>query len=139
MELDSGRWMVWYLSEMTGGPLPPYLLEIVMKDGKSFYVHSGNTRNEEAHSVIVNVWDLRAIDKSAEEEIKKKLDDSKVWNEVQSRHPGDLHPLLSLGRLRCSLDDILYVVEWWTRIWNIEEFFPEEKKSQLGFPLLTHK
>jgi len=139
MELDYGRGMVWSLSEMTGGPLPPYLLEMVMKDGRSFYVHSGNSREEESHSVVINVWDLRAVDSSAETEIKKIVDEPEVWNELQSKQPHDLHPLLSIGRLRCTLDDILYVVEWWTRVWGVEKFFPKETKSQMGFTTPTRK
>lgn len=133
MELDSGRWMVWFLSEMTGGPLPPYLLEIVMRDGRSFYVHSGNSRDEETWSVIINVWDLRVIDPKTEAEIKNKLGEPQPWNEAKNRQPWDLHPALSIGRLRCKLDDISYVVEWWTRIWEIEKFFPEKVKKQIGF------
>lgn len=133
MEVDFGRWMVWNLSEMTGGPLPPYLLEIVMRDGRSFYVHSGNSRDEESNSVVVNVWDLRAVDKNAEAEIKKILDQPKVWDNVQSKQPSDLYPSLSIGRLRCALDDILYVVEWWTRYWGMEKFFPEETVQKMGF------
>lgn len=47
MERDYGRCMVWFLSDMTGGPLPPYLLEIVMRDGRRFYVHSGNSTKKQ--------------------------------------------------------------------------------------------
>ena len=133
MELDYGRWMVWFLLEMTGGPLPPYLLEIVMKDGRSYYVHSGNSRDEETWSVIVNVWDLRAIDSQAEAEIKMKLDKPKLKDEIDEGQPWDLHPDLSIGRLRCKLDDIAYVIEWWTRTWGIDKYFPKEEKKLMGF------
>jgi len=133
MELDYGRFLVWALSDMTGGTLPPYLLEIVLKDGRSFYVHSGNSRDEETRSVVVNVWDLRAVDPSAEAEIKKSLDQPKVWNEVKLKEAWDLHPLLSIGRLRCTLDDILYVVEWLNRYWSLENFLPKEIVRKMGF------
>ncbi len=133
MELGYGKFMVWNLSEMTGKPLPPYLLEIVMKDGRRFYVHSGNGRDEESKSVVINIWDLRLVDESAEIEIKKLLNEPRNWIEADANQPWELHPSLSIGRLRCALDDILYVVEWWTRSWNIEKFFPIEKRSQLGF------
>ena len=139
MRLDYGRWMVWFLSEMTGGPLPPYLLEIVMRDGRSFYVHSGNSRDEESHSVVVNVWDLRAVDPSTEIEIKRLLDKPKVWNEASSKEPSNLHPSLSVGRLRCTLDDIMYVVEWWSRLWDFEKFIPKETARQMGFPMPKSK
>ncbi len=139
MELDNGRRMVWSLSEMTGGPLPPYLLEIVMRDGRSFYVHSGNSRFEESLSVIVNIWDLRAVDSKTEIEIKHLLDNPKNWNVGISEKPSNLHPSLSIGRLRCVLDDIMYVVEWWSRTWNIEKFFPKEANHQMGFSMPKSK
>lgn len=133
MDLDYGRWMVWFLSEMTGGPIPPYLLEIVMRDGRSFYVHSGNSRDEETQSVIVNVWDLRAVGPDEETEIKTSLDSPAFWDEVKAKEPWDLHPSLSIGRLKCKLDDISYVVEWWTRLWNLQDLFPKEKVKAMGF------
>jgi len=139
MELDFGRHMVWSLSEMTGGPLPPYLLEIVMTDGRSFYVHSGNSRDEETWSVIVNVWDFRSVDEQAKIEIMKKLNEPKLWNVAIKGEPSDLHPNLSIGRLRCKLDDIAYVVEWWTRIWDIDKFFPKDVTKKMGFLNLTTK
>jgi len=139
MELDYGRWMIWFLSEMTGGPLPPYLLEIVMRDGRSFYVHSGNSRNEESWSVVVNVWDLRAIDEQAEIEIKKKISELKLWTDAIKGEPSDLHPKLSIGRLRCKLEDIAYVVEWWTRNWEIDKYFPNDGTKKMGFRNLTTK
>src|SRR6266511_3420179 len=99
MELDYGRWMVWFLSEMTGKPLPPYLLEIVMKDGRGFYVHSGNSRDEETQSVVVNIWDLRTVDSSTNAQILQLLDDPKAWNESDPSRPWLFHPSLSIGRL----------------------------------------
>jgi hypothetical protein len=139
MQLDYGRWMIWFLSEMTGGPIPPYLLEIVMRDGRGFYVYSGNSRDEKTHSVVVNVWDLRAVDPITEIEIKRLLDDPKVWDQANSKQPWDLHPSLNVGRLRCTLDDIMYVVEWWSRLWEAEKFFPNETARQMGFPMPKSK
>ena len=133
MDLDYGRWMVWFLSEMTGGPLPPYLLEIVMRDGSSFYVHSGNSRDDQSESVVVNVWDLRAVSDSDEAEIKNSLDTPGTWNKVRAKQPWDLHKSLSVGRLRCKLDDVLYVVEWWSRVWSWEQALGKQKVPAMGF------
>ena len=133
MELDTGRRMVWSLTEMTGGPLPPYLLEIVMKDGRNFYVHSGGARNDDTNSVIINVWDLRAVDAGAELEIKKIIQNPKGWEAYREKQPADLHPALSVGKLKCILEDIRYVVEWWSREWDVEKFFPKESTHKMGF------
>ncbi len=83
----------------------------------------------------MNVYDFRAIDENAEKQIKSKLDDIH-WGD--NSKPGDLHPLLAYGRLRCDLDDISYCVEWLNRWWALESLFPEiseERKRALGFHL----
>jgi len=99
--------MIWLLSELTGPPLPPYLLEIVMKDGRSYYVNTGNSRDDESQSVSVNVWDLRPVDEAANAELLQLLDNQKAWNEADPNRPWLFHPSLSIGRLRCKLDDIM--------------------------------
>ena len=129
MELDYGRFMVWSLSEMTGGPFPPYFLEIVMKDGKSFYVHSGNSRNEESQSVVVNIYDFRAMSNDDVQDLLKTLEKLTAIPKKLS----ELHPRLSYGLLRCKLDDILYVVQWErNRTWDIEQQFPEKSRRKMG-------
>ena len=132
VELDYGRQMIWLLSEMTGPPIPPYLLEIVMKDGRIFYVNSGKGRDESSQSVVVNVWDLRTVNSATEAEIMELLDEPNIEKKLVPDQPWLLHPSLSIGRLRCKLDDIMYVVEWWTRYWNNEKFFPKETVHKMG-------
>ena len=130
MELDYGRFMVWSLSEMTGGPFPPFFLEIVMKDGRSFYVHSGNSRDEESKSVVVNIYDFRAMNDNDVQGLLKDIE--KIW--VAPKKPSELHPRLSHGLLRCKLDDIQYVVQWERgRTWDIEQQFPEKSRHKMGF------
>jgi len=136
MELDYGIFMIWSLSEMTGGPFPPYFLEVVMKDGKSFYVHSGNSRDEESKSVVVNIYDFRAMSIDAEQSLQKSLE----LLTVIPKKPWELHPKLSSGLLRCSLDSILYVVQWErSRIWDFEQQFPEATRRKMGFPFINEK
>jgi len=136
MELDYGRFMIWSLSELTGGPFPPYFQEIVMKDGQGFYVHSGNSRDEESKSVVVNIYDFRAMSNDDEQSLQKSLEKLTAI----PRKPSELHPMLSSGLLRCSLDDILYVVQWErSRIWDFEKQFPEETRRKMGFPLDNEK
>jgi hypothetical protein len=130
-EDDFARDLIWLLFDMTGGPLPPYLLEVVLRDGRSFFLHSPNSRNPKTRAIILDVYDFRAIGPQEEVELKKKLDSP------GSTNPGfkysDLHPLLSLGRLRCNLDDVAYCIEWFTRYWRLESMIPPEKKRALGF------
>ena len=136
MELGYGKGLIWLLFDMTGPSLPPFLLEVIMKDGRSFYIHSPNVRDEDRKSMVLNVYDFRAIDPQANKEIIERLDDIPIWTE--ENEPEALHPLLTIGRLRCDLDDILYCVEWLTRRWTLKDFLEadnEVQKRALGFQL----
>jgi len=133
MELGYGKSLIWLLFDMTGPALPPYLLEVVMKTGDRYYIHSPNVRDEERESMVLNIYDFRAIDEVAEDLIKKMLDEDK-WE--SGTKPENLHPLLTVARLRCDLEDIAFCVEWLSRWWKLESLFPElneEKKRALGF------
>ena len=133
MQLGYGKSLIWLLFDMTGAALPPYLLEVVMKTGDRYYIHSPNVRDEERKSLVLNVYDFRAIDKVAEDEIKKQLDEDN-WD--SDTKPDDLHPLLATARLRCDLEDIAHCVEWLSRWWKLESLFPEMtegRKRTLGF------
>jgi hypothetical protein len=130
---DYSRDFIWLLFDMEGFPLPPYLLEVVLIDGRSFYIHSPNQRDETSKSIILNVYDFRAIGDEEDIEIKSKLDAMGTWD--PKVEPRDLHLGLSAGRLRCNLEDIAYCVEWWTRYWTLEEFVPKEERRKLGFQL----
>lgn len=132
MQLDYGKFLIWNLSETIGGPFPPYFLEAVMRDGKSFYVHSGNSRDEESNSVVINIYDFRAMNNNDVKKLMKTLEKTSVI----PKSPSKLHPLLSYGLLRCKLDDMLYLLQWQrNRVWILEEHFPEEIRRNLGFPL----
>jgi hypothetical protein len=130
MQMDYARGMIWGLSELTGGPFPPYFLEIVMKDGQGYYVHSGNSRDEKTQSVVVNIYDFRAMSGDDENSLKAKLEKLTTLPDKLS----ELHPSLSNGLLRCRLEDILYVAQWERyRLWNVESQSPETSRKKMGF------
>lgn len=130
MEYDYGRFMIWSLTEMTGRPFPPYFLELVMKDGRSFYVHSGNSRDEKSGGLVVNVYDLRAMTTEDEKLLQSKLE---KLTSVPLK-PSELHARLASGLLRCRLDDILYVVQWEKyRSGILEDQFAEASRKRMGF------
>lgn len=139
MDLGYGKGLIWLLFDKDRFSLPPYLLEVVMKTGQSYYIHSPNVRDEELKSIVLNIYDFRAIDKDAEHQIRTKLDDIH-WG--KDNKPEDLHPLLTTARLRCDLNDISYCVEWLSRWWKMESLFPEitdERKGELGFDLTPNQ
>ena len=129
--MDYAKDLIWLLFDMTGGPLPPYLFEIILRDGRSFYIHSPNSRDEETKSMVLNVYDLSAINENDEQDIKRKLDETNILDKTFS--PSKLHPLLVYGRLRCNLDDILYCIEWLSRRWTLESFIPTKEARKMGF------
>jgi len=130
VKLDYGRLLIWNLSELTGGAFPPYFLEIVMKDGRSHFVHSGNSRDEETQSVVVNIYDFRTMGEKDIAELLTTVEEIKVI----PKKPSELHPQLSSGFLRCRLKDMLYVIQWERgRRWNFEQQFPEESRHKIGF------
>ncbi len=138
-ELDDSKWYAWYIADTYGPPLPPYQLEIVMKDGRSFFIHSGNGRNEETRSICINVWDIRALNSDTTKEIMEIISKPGAWQKVSSKQPYEIHPLLSIGRLRCSLDEIMYIVEWWSRAWIIEKVATNPEKHPIGFTVPERK
>ena len=130
-EDDYARDLIWLLFDMTGGPLPPYLLEIVLKDGRNFYVHSANSKKETTRAIVLNVYDLRAIGNKEETAIRKRLEE--LGHLGTGINTDDIHPLLAIGRLRCNLSDISYCIEWLARRWTLSDFLPEDDRRPLGF------
>jgi hypothetical protein len=129
---DYARGLIWLLFSMTGGPLPPYLLEIVLKDGRSFYLMRPIQRNESNYSIVLEIYDFRGIDSEAEKELKENIE--KIKFNIEGKEPEEIHPLLCSGSLRCNLNDISYCIEWRRyRRWTLAEFLPEDKRGQLGF------
>jgi len=82
--------------------------------------------DERSSSIILRIWDLKALNAEDVEEIMEGL------NKIVARHelepPEALHPLLDWGLLRIDADDIWHCIEWHDRMW------PEGlKKRRMGF------
>lgn len=128
---------IWQLFDKLSGTLPPYLLEIVMVDGRSFYIHAFESRDEKTKSMILVVFDLSLIDPEEEYELKTRLDQTGHWSDSSS--VDDLHTLLKLGRLHCSLDEIAYCVEWLGRRWSLSDFVEKEGSEEIRFEFSNHE
>jgi hypothetical protein len=121
----------WVILNLNGDPYPPYLIQIFVKGGYSYYLHSPNMKDDDKKTMTINIYDFRAMDEVAEGQLRSTLD---TWGSKPiPQEPYKLHPLLSLGRLRCDLDDIEYCIEWWTRYWTLERFIPKEELRKIGF------
>ena len=129
--MDFAKVLIWELFDKSSGTLPPYLLEIVMRDGRSFFIHSFGARDKKTKSMSLTVYDLSLIDPEEEYELKTRLDQTGHWSDSSS--VDDLHTLLKFGRLRCSLDEVAYCVEWLGRRWTLDDFLEKEGTEEVQF------
>jgi hypothetical protein len=109
-------WVLGWLKLMCQGELiPPFCVEIVLRDGTRYYLHSILALEDETHTLCARIWDLRAFDPSDISELKQSL------NRVRDRSalaPAEaLHPKLDWANLHLHYDDIAYCIEWHDRIW----------------------
>lgn len=113
-------WVLDWLKLMCKGELiPPFCVEVVLKDGARYYLHSIVDFEDESATICARIWDLRALNAKEIEDLKQKL------NQVRSRAdlaPAEaLHPKLDWANLRLHYSDIAYCVEWHDRMWPSDE------------------
>ena len=98
-----------------GEIIPPLCVEIVLKDGARYFLHSIVAFEEETKTIWARIWDLRALGTSDVEKLKQRL------NQIRSRKdlapPESVHPKLDWANLHLHFDDITYYIEWHDRIW----------------------
>ncbi len=108
--------------KIIGVTVPPLCVEVFLKDGNRYYLHSVGIINEENGSLVLRIWDFRAFSPEDIEELKVRL------NDIQSLdNETAIHPKLDWTNLRLHLNDIAYCVEWHDRLW------PEAKRPKIGF------
>jgi hypothetical protein len=98
----------------------PFVVEIVMRSGARYYVHSRAAvpgKNEP----VLRVWDLRAMAPSALAELKQSI--TKLGTSSFGGKSEDLHGSLDWAILRAGIEDIEHVIEWHDRVWP-EEVWP---------------
>ena len=123
MEKDGVAYWLRHLPE--NEVLPPFCVELVMKDGRTFYVHSGGLDDETSNDLTLRVWDIRAFGGKDLEELRANL--NLIKDRKGLANAEKVHPKLDWAVLRAHLDDVQYCVEWHDRLW------PQEERPQLGF------
>jgi len=108
-----------------GGIVPPLCVEVVLKDGGRYYLHSFNSYEKANDSLVLRIWDLRVFTPEDLENLKSSL--NKITDINQLNQEQDIHPKLDWANLRLYLSDISYCVEWHDRLW------PPENRPQIGF------
>jgi len=130
MQLESPKpstaidWVLDSLKTMckTTEPIPPPCVEIVLKDGTRYYLHSIVASEDETRTFCARIWDLRAFNASEIEELKQKLNQIRERRDLAQEEA--VHPKLDWANLHVHYDDIAYCVEWHDRIW------PDDKASK---------
>lgn len=88
--------------------IPPFVVEIVMRDHRSYYLQDVIQWDEESGTAVLRVWDLRALSDQDKEILKLRI--SHPYGEKPK--PEDLHPYLDWANLK----DIMYCIEWHDRM-----------------------
>ena len=119
-------WVVGWLEAMCqGGLIPPFCVELVLRDGTRHHLHSITAFERETRTMCARIWDLRALEPKEIEELKHRL------NEIRNRTDlGDaeaVHPKLDCANLHLHFEDVAYCVEWHDRLW------PDEARPKIGF------
>jgi hypothetical protein len=118
------RQFISYLSKVKG-IIPPFVLELVIRDGARYFIHSVIDRDEKSKSAVIRIWDFRAMTEKDIEELKVIL--SELHDRSKLADERKVHPKLDWANLRIALDDIMYCIEWHDRSW------PEEEREKMGF------
>jgi hypothetical protein len=119
-----------YLERATNQTIPPLVLELILRSGKSFYVKNVYPVEEKADMVPVRVWDLRALNQADLDMVLRRLGAVESRDELENIER--LHPKLDQGNLWVLLSEIEAVVEWHSSLWpGVDR--PESRQVVVGF------
>ena len=108
----------WLKVMCRGGIIPPFCVEVVLKDGARYSLHSVLECDEETRTLCFRIWDLRALSEADVAALKQTL------NSIRDREklaPAEkVHPKLDWANVRAHYDDVSYCIEWHDRIWPTE-------------------
>ncbi|HEY4902908.1 MAG TPA: hypothetical protein VIH89_05490 [Candidatus Sulfotelmatobacter sp.] len=119
-------WVLGWLKNMCVGEIiPPFCVELVLKDGTRYHLHSILELDDQTRTLCARIWDLRAFHAEEIDELKQRL------NQIRTRNglaPAErVHPKLDWANLHLHYEDVAYCVEWHDRIW------PDAKRTrQIG-------
>jgi hypothetical protein len=119
-----------YLKRAKGQTIPPLVLELIMRSGKSFYVKNVLEVDDNAEMVPLGVWDLRALMQDDLDTVLRRL--AAVQSRDELENIERLHPKLDQGNLWVLLSEIEAIVEWHSSLWpGVDR--PEARQVVVGF------
>src|SRR5512141_3428993 len=104
-----------YLRMATNQTIPPLVLELILRSGRSFYIKNVFPVDEAAGLVPIRVWDLRALNQADLDTVLRRLNSVKSRDELENVER--LHPKLDQGNLWVLVAEIEALVEWHSDLW----------------------
>lgn len=119
-----------FISYLAGNSevIPPLVFELVLRDETHYFVHSVLMKDDDSDSVIIRIWDLRAMDENDIDDLKSALSKPGSMNRLGGEGH-DLHPKLDWANLRIGLAELMYCIEWHNRWW------PDDERKRIGFDI----
>jgi hypothetical protein len=108
----------WLKAMCRGEIIPPFCVEVVLRDGARYSLHSVLECDEETRTMCFRIWDLRALAQADVAELKQTLNGIRDREELSPAEK--LHPKLDWANVRAHYDDVSYCIEWHDRIWPTE-------------------
>jgi hypothetical protein len=119
-----------YLRRTQNQTIPPLVLELILRSGKSFYIKSVFPVDDKAEMVPLSVWDVRALTQADLDTVLRRL--SAVVSREELENIEKLHPKLDQGNLWVLLSEIEAIVEWHSDLWpGVDR--PEARQVVVGF------
>ena len=111
----------WIKSLSSSQTVPPFCVEVVMRDGMRYMLHSGGFDQPDTPGLTFKAWDFRSVPEEDHELIKEAINKA---DGVDLPVAEELHPKLDWGIVRASESEVAYVVEWHDRLWPIDPSVP---------------
>ena len=108
---------------------PPFCVELALKDGAHYNLHSVLTYDDDTRTMMVRIWDLRALNPGDVQELKQILNGIRDRRKLTDERL--LHPKLDWANVHLRYDDISYAIEWHDRIWPDDKVTAEEITDSL--------
>jgi len=119
-----------YLRMARNQTIPPLVLELILRSGRSFYIKSIFPVDEATGLVPIRVWDLRALNQADLDTVLRRLNTVKSRDELENVER--LHPKLDQGNLWVLVSEIEAIMEWHDRFWPSVEG-SEDRRVRIGF------
>ena len=104
-----------YLTRVKDQTVPPLMLELILRSGRSFYLKRVFALDDGAEVVPLCVWDVRALTQADLDTVLRRLGAVESREELENIER--LHPKLDQGNLWVLVSEIEAIVEWHGDLW----------------------